>query len=418
MSASFPRLVRAALKFPASQLTDIPGTIATEFRKIQHNIRPGQRIALAVGSRGIANIALMVKNLVDLVREAGGEPFIIPSMGSHGGATAAGQREVLASYGITEETMGIPILSDMATVVVAHTPGGLPVYVDTHAARADGIILLNRIKAHTDFHGPLESGLMKMIAIGLGKRAAAELLHSYGAGGLAELMPEVARTGLAHLPILMGFAVLENAYDQTARIIGLLPGEMEEREKELLVESKAMLPALPFPVLDVLVVREMGKNLSGTGMDTNITGRVRIRGQADVPTPDIARVVALDLTEESHGNALGIGTADVVTKRLVDKMDMETTYANVITTGFLERGFIPIIQPDDAHAIQVAMKTCGRPVPPAEVRLVVIKNTLEIGEIYISEGLLAEAAGNANVEILSAPHPMVFDASGNLVLEG
>lgn len=412
---AFPRLIRVKQEFPAREVEDIPGSVAAEMSRAGLNLRPGARVAIAVGSRGIYRIKGIVRAVAAEIRKREAFPFIVPAMGSHGGATAEGQRGILESYGITEEFVGAPIISSMEVVEIGQTPEGVPVYFDKNAASADAIIPVNRVKPHTDFHGLTESGLLKIMAIGLGKRRGAETIHSYGVFGLREVIPSAARVILARMPVVLGLAILENTYERTARIVALQPGEMEAAERELLKEARSLMPSLPVSHLDVLVVQEIGKNISGVGMDPNITGRMLIRGEKEVDEPHIHRIVALDLTPESHGNALGMGLADVIPRRLLDKVDFEITYTNVITSTGLERGFIPITMENDREAIEVALKTCGRKVEPGNVKLVVIRNTLEITELYISESLLPEVRRRSGVSVLGPPEEMAFDAAGNLV---
>lgn len=411
----FPRLFKIAQTFPAPEVEDLEAAVRSEFARVNPNIRPGSRVCLTVGSRGIYGMADIVRYAVDEVKNRGGQPFIVPAMGSHGGATAEGQRAVLAGYGITQAAVGAPVLSSMDVVVLGQTPDGVQVHVDANAAGADAIILINRVKPHTDFSGEIESGLMKIMAIGLGKQKGAETIHSYGIYGLKVVIPHVARAVLARLPAVMGLAILENAHDRIADVVGIHPSQLEEEEKKLLVRARALLPSLPARVLDVLVVQEMGKNISGVGIDPNITGRIRINGQPDREEATISRIVALDLTPESHGNGLGMGVADVITRRLLAKVDLKITYANVITSTFLERGFIPITAENDQEAIAIAIKTCGRRIDPTEARLVQIRNTLEIGEVYVSESILPEVASRDNVRILAGPEAMTFDEGGNLL---
>ncbi|MDW7674485.1 MAG: lactate racemase domain-containing protein, partial [Bacillota bacterium] len=353
---AIPRIVKVRQKFSEDKIANIEEAVHAELKNINLNIKPGANIAIATGSRGICNIAKVVAQLVKEVKALGGNPFIIPAMGSHGGATAEGQQQILADYGITEETMGAPVRATMKVVKLGNNESGVPVYLDKYAYESDGIIAVNRIKAHTDFHGPIESGVIKMLVIGLGKRAGAEAVHTYGIYGLRNYIPSSAKVVLEKAPIMAGIGLIENAYDQTAKIVALRPEEMEAREQELLLESKGLMPSLPFDRFDVLVMNEIGKNISGTGMDTNITGRIQIRGEKDPDKPFIYQLVALDLTEESHGNALGVGMADVVSKKLTDKIDIQKTYTNVITSGFLTRGAIPITMPTDREAIEVALK--------------------------------------------------------------
>jgi hypothetical protein len=327
-------------------------------------------------------------------------------MGSHGGATAEGQREMLASYGVVEDRVGAPIVSSMEVVEVGRTPDGIPVWVDREAYSADGILVVNRVKAHTAFKAPNESGLMKMMAIGLGKRQGADTYHRHD---LAKVVLEAGRVVLAKAPIVGGLAIVENSRDQTWKIVGTTPERMEEVERELLVQANRLLPRVPFDALDVLIVDEMGKNISGTGMDLNVIGMWRRIGGEQ--RPYFKYIVALDLTEESHGNALGIGMADLTSKRLVDKIDLHATYTNVITTNFFTTGKIPVTLQTDRAAIEAAFKTFA----PETARAVRIKNTLALEEILVSEGLLSEIRARSDLVILDDPKPMVFDDGGTLL---
>jgi len=358
----------------------------------------------------------VIAQLVKEVKDRGGVPFIIPAMGSHGGATAEGQKEVLAGYGITEETMGAPIRATMEVVEIGSLEGGQPVYMDKYAMEADGLIVVNRIKPHTDFHGLIESGLMKVMAIGLGKKIGAESIHAYGVYGLKNHIPQVARVMLEKSAVIMGLGLVENAYDKTAKIIGMAPEKIEETEKKVVVDAKELMPKLPFDRLDLLVVNEIGKNISGTGMDTNIIGRLQIRGEKEPESPFIYRIVALDLTEESHGNATGIGLADAISQKLSDKVDKSITDPNIITSGFLSRGAIPVTLPSDEETIKVAIQSCANPVPPEQLHMVIIKNTLELAEIYVSEGLLEQVRKNDILEIEGELMELNFNDKGNLTL--
>ncbi len=350
------------------------------------------RIAIGVGSRGIYDLPLMVRHLVDLVKAAGAQPFIVPAMGSHGGATAEGQREVLASLGITESTMGCAIEATMETVSMGNTAAGLPAYVDAIAAKADGILLLNRVKMHTSFHGHLESGLHKMLAIGLGKEKAATLLHARGPDGLRDDMPEVARYLLTRLPFLAGFGIVENAYHRTVALRALAAGELENGERELLILAKSLAPALPVEDLDVLVVEKMGKDISGTGMDTNVIGRLKMPGKSEPTSPRIKAIVVLDLTEGTHGNALGMGLADFTTEVMAGKVDFHLTGKNVLASGFLERGRLPLVMKDSAEALDAAIFHAfrDRPEQKNNARILRIASTLDLETFFVSENLVEE----------------------------
>ncbi len=408
-----PRMVRIRQKFDGTALDNVAEELAMQLRKPGgiDQIRPGQQVAIAAGSRGVANIALTVRTVVDAVKEAGAHPFIVPAMGSHGGATAEGQKEVLRHLGIDEATMGAPIRSSMEVVKLAELENGLPVYADKHAAGADAIVVINRVKPHTAFRGTFESGIMKMIAIGLGKQKGAEACHQLGFKHMAENVPKMARVMLDKLPIAFGVALVENAYDETC-IAEVLPArQIEEREPELLKEAKLRMPKILFDPLDVLVIDYIGKNISGDGMDPNITGRF--------PTPyahggpDVSKMVVLDLTPETEGNANGIGTADFTTQRAVDKMDRVATYANGLTSTVCAPTKIPTTLPNDEYAIKAAVKTCNI-LDYTKCRLVRIRDTLHLGEIEISEPLLEEARRHPDIEILSGPYEWTFDSEGNL----
>ncbi len=354
---------------------------------------PGAHIALGVGSRGITDLRSMVRRLVDRIKAAGALPFIVPAMGSHGGATAPGQLEVLASLGITEADMGCPLSATMDTVILGHTAGGLPAYFDAHAAKAEGVILINRVKIHTSFHGPLESGLHKMLAIGLGKEKGATLMHSRGPDGLRDDMPEVARALLAAIPFLAGFGVVEDGTHRPVALQGLSAADLDAGERGLLDLARRLAPALPFPDLDVLVIERMGKDISGTGMDTNVIGRLRIPGRPEPESPRIQAIVVCDLTEATHGNALGMGLADFATQRLADKVDFRLTARNVLASGFLERGRVPLVLADAAEALDAAISHVFRAQPDQRdgARVAAIRSTLDLQEFLVSENLIEAA---------------------------
>ncbi|TDF93292.1 lactate racemase domain-containing protein [Paenibacillus piri] len=414
----FPKVVRIKQKFHGPMIE--PGEIAAAVQEqmsriaLKQAVTPGMRIALTAGSRGIANIHLIIQAVVRQLQEWGAEPFIIPAMGSHGGATAEGQVEVLHGYGITESFCGAPIRSSMDVERIGRTPDGVEVYVDRHAWEADGIMIIGRIKVHTDFQSPhgYESGLMKMAAIGMGKHKQALALHHHGVPGIRDMMPEVAKVVLDKANILAGIGIVENASEQTAVIEAMTAEQIPIREKELLKLSASYMPSLPVEDLDILMVDEIGKNHSGTGMDTNIIGRVRIHGVSDFDKPRIKYVIAGDLSEESHGNALGIGLADITTKRLFDKVDFQKTNENVITSTFLHRAMIPIIMANDREAVETAMKA-NWGIEPVKARFARIHSTLHLEHLYVSESLLPEIRGRADIEIVGEPEPMRFDEHGN-----
>ncbi|HZG79002.1 MAG TPA: hypothetical protein VEZ72_24330 [Paenibacillus sp.] len=409
-----PRIVRIKQKFDASKLDDPLGVLRAELAKPGgvDRIRPGQRVAVAVGSRGVANIAGLTKTTIDAIREVGGLPFIVPCMGSHGGATAEGQAEVLKHLGIDETTMGAPVKSSMEVVQIDKLANGLPVYVDKIAAEeADAIVVINRVKPHTAFRGPIESGIMKMIAIGLGKQKGAEACHQLGFKYMADFVPEMATLMMKKLPIVFGVAAVENAYDETCHIEVLPPERVYEREVELQKMAKSRMPRLLFDAIDVLVIDYIGKNISGDGMDPNVTGRY--------PTPyasggpDVNKMVVLDVTKESKGNANGVGTADFTTRRLADKMDFTATYLNGLTSTVCAPTKLATTLESDELAIKAAVKTCNV-LDFNDCRLVRIRDTLHLGEIEISTTLLEEAKKHPDIEIVSEPYEWTFDSEGYL----
>ncbi len=400
--------------------------------KLSDRIKPGDQIAITVGSRGIQNIVAMVQQVVEEVKKCGGIPFIIPAMGSHGGGTAEGQVEILESLGITEENIHAEIRATMSVVEVGTTEHGTPTYVDEYAFKADGIIVMNRIKKHTDHNNITESGLMKMMTIGLGKQKQAELVHSYGVWGLKNLIPANAKIVIEKQNIIVGIAIIENALDETAYLEAVRPEDILKREPDLYKIAEEYFPWLPFKTCDVLVIKEVGKNISGTGMDTNTIGRNGVWGDADVaklyaagqnelPSALIEHIVALDITEESHGNATGIGQADIISKRLYDKIDLQATYNNVITASFLDKGKIPLTVEDDKRAIQVALKTLNGLIRLEgkktidNVKMCIIKSTLHHGKMWVSRGLLTELKKNEEIEVIGEFKPLEFDKDGNLL---
>jgi hypothetical protein len=410
-----PRMVNVRQKFEAPRLADIARTMTAEFAKpeVRSRIRPGQVIAVGCGSRGIANIAAIVKSAIRELQALGARPFIFPAMGSHGAATAEGQRKVLEGYGITESATGAPIRATMDTVVVGSLADGTPVHMDRHAAEAEAVVIINRIKPHTAFRGATESGLTKMLSIGIGKIVGASTYHAHGMDTFPTLLPAVRDVNLRARNVLFGIGIVENAYDETSHI-ELVAGErISAREPELQALAKRLMPRLLFTEIDVLVIEEMGKNISGAGFDPNITGRNR-RAVPWKTDPLVKKIVVLGLTPESQGNATGIGGADVVTMRLYREMDVGATYANIITSMNLDGAAIPIVMNNDRDAISLAVKTVVR-VKPENCRIVRIRNTLDLGTIQVSEPLLAEVKANpGRFQIVSPATPFAFDAQGTL----
>ena len=413
-----PRMVKIRQSFDKTHIPDedIPAVLQKELARdaLGGQIRPGMRIAITCGSRGLHGYASMARTMVDFVKSRGAEPFIVAAMGSHGGATAAGQLEILTDYGITEAAMGCPIVSTLDTVEIGVTARrGQPVRIDKAAAEADGILLFNRIKPHTSFRGPYESGLMKMMAIGLGKQVGANALHAQSPAIMHELVEEYGRTILANAPILGGIAVIENAYDQAYLIRGLTPQEIIDEEPKLKDLSYQTIAHLLFDRCDVLVVDQIGKNISGDGMDPNISGRF-VQPKYCSGGIEAEKVVILDLTDETHGNAQGVGLAEVTTRRLFNKMKLEMSYPTGVTNTFLHLMKIPMIMDNDREAIQLARCCCPEAEDQNHLKMIRIPNTAHIDCIEISEALLPLARANPNIEILSDPYQLAFISEGNL----
>ena len=415
MGMQFPKVVKVRQRFPRPRVEDAEAALRESLGRdeIASRVRPGMRVALTAGSRGIAEINVILRSLVAILKEMGAEPFIVPAMGSHGGATAEGQVEILGSLGVTEEFCGAPIRSSMDVVELGETARGVPVYMDRISHESDGVVLVNRIKAHTDFRGPIESGLLKMASIGLGKHKQALALHGCGVEGIRDFMVEVGREVVDSGKVLFGVASVENAYDEPAYLEAIPPGEIPRREEELLAEYKKLMPELPVGEIDVLFVDALGKNYSGTGMDTNVIGRFRIPGVEEPESPEVKYVVVGDVSKESHGNALGVGLADLTTKRLSEKLDRKAMNANVLTSTFLERAKVPMVLENDRETLEAAVR-CNWGVPPGETRFVRIPNTLHLEYLYVSENLIEEVLQDARAEVVSQPEELRFDADGNL----
>jgi hypothetical protein len=414
----FPRMFLAERKRESPRIGDVRQAIVAEMQKLNlHSVvRPGMRVAVTAGSRGITDNVLILATVVSELKRYGADPFVIPAMGSHGGATAEGQLGILKALGITEETMECPIISQMEVVQLGHTPEGIPVYIDKVAASADGIVVVNRIKPHTEYKGEIESGLLKMMAIGLGKHKGGYTTHSYAVQlGYQIAIPAVGRHILKEAPILFGLGVVENAYDETAIVAAVEPGLFEETDQSLLKKAKEFLPRLPFEKIDILVVDEMGKEISGTGIDTNIIGRVMFVGGPEPEWPKIIRIVVLDLTDKTCGSALGMGLADFVTRRLVNKIDFPVTYVNCFTAMTPEKGRVPPTGETDREAIEWAFQTIGA-VEPQDARVVKIKNTLHLDKIYISQSLATELKSQPDWEIEDEACEMCFSKEGTLLL--
>ena len=401
--------IRQSLPRPLLEPTKLTRTLSD--REIGTIVRPGESIAVAVGSRGIADQSDVVSQLVDSLHAAGADPFIVPAMGSHGGATAKGQEDLLVDMGISEATVGAPVRSSMAVDQIG-TASGLPVMVDRLAWGADGIIIVNRIKPHSSFRGKRESGLAKMIAIGLGKQAGAQACHRQGMPEMANSVAIIAKQVLSTGRIRAGVALVENAYHELC-YVELIPGaEIFEREPALLEISRDLQPTLPFDDLDVLIVDMVGKNIAGTGLDCNVVGRYSSTAMSGGPS--ISRIAALQLTPETHGNANGIGLLDVTTRRVYDRMTFEETYPNALTSTAAVSVRIPMVMANDMLAIRAAIQTSGA-INPAEVRLVRIKDTLSLGDLQASPAAAAQLSSSADAKIIGTSEPLAFDDAGNLL---
>lgn len=410
-----PKMIKVAQRFAAEAIDDVPARVLQELshQRFKGRIKPGMRIAICAGSRGIHNYAPVIRHTVDFLKAQGVQPFIIPAMGSHGGANAAGQLEILEGYGITEAQMGCPIHSSMETLQIGTTlDGRFPVFIDKHAAQADGIILVNRIKPHTAFRGPYESGLMKMLAIGLSKQKGAEFCHSLGFKHMAEMIPLFGKAIIHHANIVLGIAIVENAYDQTSHLVALTDQEIIDKEPALLDLAKSSMPRILIDQADLLIVDEIGKNISGDGMDPNISGTfAEPYASGGI---QVQRVAVLDITQQSHGNTIGWGMADCSTKRAFDKFDPEMTYPNSLTCRVTQVSKMPMIFRNDRECIQGAIKTMSD-VDYDNIRVIRIKNTLSLAEIEVSANLKEIVEGHEQMEILSEPFAMPFDAAGNLL---
>mgnify|MGYP002623827247 CR=1 FL=1 len=405
--------VRQTLSQPA--ITDV----ADETRKqwndssIAQRIKSGDRVGIGVGSRGIANLETITQATIDFVRDLGAKPFIVAAMGSHGGANADGQRELLAEYGISEANLGVEVKTDMNAEQVGVNSWGEPVWWDRNALNADAVLTLSRIKAHTDFRGPFESGIAKMIVIGLGKREGASQHHRWGVRGLRDMMPETAKILIEKTPFLAGLAILENAKEETALLRVVEKENLFEEEPKLLNQAKSIMGRLPFDELDLLVIGEIGKNYSGAGIDPNVIGRLLVENQEEFETPRITRICALDVSPESHGNATGVGLADLTTTRLLDAIDPIPFRMNNLTACFLWRSKLPIDFPNDRECIEMGIQTCWQP-DVDKMRMVVIPNTLEVADLFVSAPLLDEVSQSPEMEQCGELITLPFDEKNNL----
>jgi Lactate racemase N-terminal domain len=401
-------LVEQRVDSPAA-LGDLREGVREALRSVE---LPEGSVAIGVGSRGVGRIGEVVAALVEVLKEAGAQPFVVPAMGSHGASTAEGQARVLAHLGVSEEAAGCPVRATMETVLLGETPAGVEVYMDRNAYEADSVVVVNRIKPHTAFRGSVESGPTKMLAIGLGKQRGAHSIHSAGWKDIHRTIPEAARVAVETGKVAFGLATLENADEQPCKVVAIPAKDLEEGEAPLLEEAKRNLARLPFDEIDLLIIDEIGKNISGDGADPNVTGRY--------PTPyatggpSVERMVFLDLTEETGGNANGMGAADVVTERLAAKVDRPPTYLNALTSTTPFPVKLPMVMPTDRMAIAAALLMCAGVSPP-ETRLVRIQNTLKLRRMWVSEALLRETEGDERLKVLEDPRPIRFDADGSVL---
>ncbi|MQA05888.1 MAG: DUF362 domain-containing protein [Streptosporangiales bacterium] len=418
MTSDRLRLCRVRQRFSAPAVVDLIETVRKQVDQVVSGagLAPGSRVAVTAGSRGVVRAPEIYRAVVGALRDAGHEPFLFTAMGSHGGGTADGQRALLDSLGVTAEAVGAEVVCSDDVTVLGRTVtpiAGLPVLVASEAAAADAVLVVNRVKPHTSFHGSHESGLLKMLAVGMGRARGATMVHRLGWQSMEQAIESIAAVVLDRLPVLGGLAVLENANEQPAQVEAMPAAEIAERETALLETARALMPYLPVDRLDLCVVREMGKNISGTGMDTNVIGRLRIEGLPEPPRPSIQYLAVLDLTEESHGNATGVGLADFTTQRLADRIDRAATYLNCLTSGSPIRGAVPMTLPDD-RAVFDAVWQAMKPQRFADVRAAVIADTLHLGELWLSERSAAECG--TDVEVLGDPTDLTFDGAGSLVL--
>ena len=415
----YPRILRIRQQFDRPRVVDIAATVASQLERLDlgRRIRPGQSVALTAGSRGIANIPLVLKATADFMKRLGARPFLIPAMGSHGGGTAEGQRKIIESYGITEEFVGVPIRASMDTIQVGTAGDGFPVYLDKHASEADHIAIVGRIKPHTGFHGPIESGLLKMMMIGLGKHTGALMYHRI----LLEqpwdaTVRSVAKTMMATGKIAFGVGVVENSYDETAIIEAVAPEDFERREEALLVQGREMLPRLPILEADLLIVDRIGKDISGSGIDTNVAGRKR--AFRDQPSPEgipVMRFIFIrGLTPNTHGNASGIGLADFTRTDLVKAMNYRATVINCLTAGYPDGAFIPVHFDTDREVLDAALAILGSRAPE-QARILRIRDTLHLEEMEISEAVLGEPDQQTTYTPIGETRTLEFDAKGDLL---
>ncbi len=409
----FPPMVAVRQSIPRPRVNDVEGEVRRQVSASWlGRIQEGQRIIITAGSRGLASNVPILRTVVSLVKERGASPVILGAMGSHGGGTAAGQLEVLTSLGITSDAVGAPVVTSDQSRSLGTTSSGHQVFIDPMVPAADGLVVVNRVKPHTAALGRVQSGLMKMLVVGLGRQRGAEAAHRLGPSQLSESLFEMALFIMDRVPVVGGLALIENGYEETAQIAALRPDEIPVREPQLLDRARDLMPAIPCPQADVLIIEEMGKNYSGTGMDNNVIGRFRVQGEPEPASPSYTRIAVLDLSSESHGNANGIGLADFVTSRLLSRVDFPATHLNSLTTSFVQRTMLPMVMDTDRAAIGAAIKTCNLP-PDRSPRVVWIRNTLHLVDFRVSQSLSPSLEGREDIEI-RGPALLSFDEQGNL----
>ncbi len=411
-----PMVMRVRLKHPsAPALADVSAAVVNELEKSLRvsGLPNGAKVAVAVGSRGIASIDHVVKASVDWLKAKYFSPFIVPAMGSHGGGTKEGQTEVLAALGITEQTMGVPIEATMEVVKYGTTSQGVDCVFDQNAAAADAVLAINRVKSHTSFDRPVESGLSKLVAVGLGKGQGAMNMHALGTIGLSDVLPEIARISLRESPIFFGLALVENSDKQLVIVEGAEPEAFHEVDERLLKKAKSLLAKLPFDQIDALVVEVLGKNISGAGMDYAVTGRTDIRGVDNPPTPFVHRLGVLGMTKEAKGNGIGVGMADYAPRDLANSLDLFSMYFNAVTATFMEKARMPIVLPTDLDVFRACVSTCWV-AEPKRARLAIIKSTLHLNEILVSPSLYEDITKSDNVTLVEDAQSIEFSDIGTL----
>ena len=408
----FPRTAVIRQTFPSTHIQDVSRYLQDHFFVYDYTqrIKSGQKVAIVAGSRGWANRVAIIKTLVELVRSRGGTPFVVAGMGSHGGGTPEGRITVFKKMGITEETVGAPVISTPDVTLLGTTPAGLKVHTATEVVESDWVIVIGRAKPHTSFSGPMESGLHKMMAIGLGKVPGARTVHAQGPAGMYQAIYEMGRVFCEQVNILCGILLVENAYGETADMHIVPSTEFEKADQEALRQSRQLMAKLPVDQLDVLIVDQMGKNFSGTGIDPKVVGRMRIHGLEELQTPFIKRVGILDLSTESDGNATGVGLADFITEKVKGRINLETTYLNCVTSGNVQRAFLPIVAGSEVRLLDMGISSVGSP-PPDNVRLARIQNTRDLDLVEVSENLLPELS---DPEVVVEPGAMTWNEQGDL----